>query len=170
MLSIRYIFISPLPKNRLIWPRKKITGALKKYCFLKIWNTFILLKRTINKNKNKNLKYFKNFVKPQKGQIGFDLVKGKTILFWVSLYFQLKKKTKEHILCGAGLKIFCLLSAPLQGKSRNFLSPCAKLKSNIKMWNFWNWGPKTISHNLPSAQFFLKKYLHPIGGVWGGGV
>ena len=30
----------------------------------------------------------------------------------------------------------------------------------IGFWN-WNWGPKTISHNLPEAQICLQKSLHP---------
>ena len=36
----------------------------------------------------------------------------------------------------------------------NSRRPFAEIKSNVNIWNFGTWGPNTISHNLPSAQFF----------------
>ena len=59
MVPIRYIFMSPIPKNRWNWPRARLArisfqknhGTLKIIIFFWIFvNSFLLLQRTIAKN------------------------------------------------------------------------------------------------------------------------
>ena len=96
---------------------KKITTDLKQeHIYLSIFESFILLQRTIAKQKIWNKIFRLLFVGPKIGKIVLDIVKGKQICWGVSLNF-FKFKTFKSVAGSKNVKIYLVnYTVELQSK------------------------------------------------------
>ena len=54
-----------------------------------------------------------------------------------------------------------MLVLPILGLQSAFSEALRQVKKQYENVIFWNWGPKTMLHNLLSARFVIQQLLHP---------
>ena len=105
------------------------------------------------------------------GKTVFDLKNSKTNLIKVSLQFLLFNKLKNIFCFRWKLKKFehkICFPPHFRVVVQFFWRHYDQGKRQHKDMKFWNWGTKTIWHNIESLAFFLSsKSLHPIVRVQG---
>ena len=91
--------------NRVFLLQKITTDLKQEHIYLSIFESFILLQRTIAKQKIWNKIFRLLFVGPKIGKIVLDIVKGKQICWGVSLNF-FKFKTFKSVAGSKNVKIY----------------------------------------------------------------
>ena len=135
--------------NRVFLLQKITTDLKQEHIYLSIFESFILLQRTIAKQKIWYKIFRLLFVGPKIGKIVLDIVKGKQICWGVSLNF-FKFKTFKSVAGSKNVKIYLVnFTVELQSKF-------SEAQHQVKL-GFCN----NLAHLAHSPFLSSKKSLHP---------